>query len=294
MKIINKTMKNKGRTIAVTHYVPVEPRASIQILHGMAEHKDRYKEFLTYLTLNNIHCVIHNHRGHGSDEKKSNLGHFDSFEDLIDDAKVVYRSMPRDLPRFALGHSMGSIILRRLLTEDLYDGAIIVGTGSKLSFKDAVATKFLKVLGKVIPKSRSTLINKLAFFGYDSNFKGNHKNRWLSKEDSNVISYNEDPHAGQKMSVKALSEILSNIRHVDSSKVIRQYKNIPYLLIGGNDDPFSHFARDYEILRYRLRRLSDYVDVILEPNARHEVLFEENRGAVFSKIVNWVYLHGKK
>lgn len=294
MKIINKTMKNRGRTIAVTHYVPREPKASIQIFHGMADHKDRYKEFLTYLTLNDIHCVIHNHRGHGSDEKKANLGHFDSFDDLIDDAKVVYRSMPSDLPRFALGHSMGSIVLRRLLVEDLYDGAIIVGTGSKHTFKDAFSAKFLKILDKIAPKAKSSLINKLAFFGYDSNFKGSQKNRWLSAETSNVEAYNQDPHAGQKMSIKALSEILSNVRAVDSSRVLRQYKNIPYLLIGGNDDPFSHFARDYEILRYRLKRLSDHVDLVIEPNARHEVLFEENRGAIFSKIVSWVNQHEKK
>ena len=51
MKIIHRTMRNKDRSIAVTHYVPEHPKASVQVLHGMAEHKDRYKEFLTYLAI---------------------------------------------------------------------------------------------------------------------------------------------------------------------------------------------------------------------------------------------------
>src|SRR5699024_10420187 len=228
MRIINRTMRNKDRKIEVTHYVPASPKASIQILHGMAEHKDRYKEFLTYLALNDIHCVIHNHRGHGPDEKQGNLGHFDSFDDLLSDAKVVYGSMPNDIPRYGLGHSMGSIVLRELLATDLYDGAIIVGTGSKFTFMDFLSEKFLQVLSRILTKNRSTLLNKLSFLGYDGKFKGREKNRWLSQDVSEVVKYNGDPYSGAKMSVKALSEILSNVRLVDRSRLIRQYKERPY------------------------------------------------------------------
>ncbi|MBF0752642.1 alpha/beta hydrolase [Jeotgalicoccus nanhaiensis] len=294
MKIINRTMKNKDRSISVTHYAPKKPKASIQILHGMADHKGRYKEFLMYLALNDIHCVIHNHRGHGSDEKLSNLGHFSSFEDLLEDAKIVSRSMPGDLPHIGLGHSMGSILLRRLLEEELYDAGVIVGTGSKVRFSDTLSHVLMQGLSKVIPGTKSRLINKLSFLGYDGNFKGTVKNRWLSADDDNIHAYNTDPHAGQKMSVRALAEILKNIRYVDSSKCLKRYRDIPYLLIGGMDDPFSHFGRDYELLNWRLQRHFNNVKMELVPNARHEVLFEENRGAVYSNIVKWVETYVEK
>lgn len=294
MKIIHRTMRNKDRSIAVTHYVPEHPKASVQVLHGMAEHKDRYKEFLTYLALNNIHCVIHNHRGHGPDEKAKNLGHFSSFRDLMDDAKVVSKSMPADIPHIGLGHSMGSILLRCLLEEDIYDGAVIVGTGSKVALSDTVANIFMQTLAQIIPSSKSKLVNKLAFFGYDGNFKGSVKNRWLSADEHHVLQYNADPHAGQSMSVKALAEILKHIRHADSVKTIKKYKDIPYYLIGGADDPFSHFGRDLEVLNWRLSRQFNDVKLELVPNARHEVLFEENRGSVFSNIVKWVEHYAEK
>lgn len=294
MKIINRVMRNKSRSISVTHYIPENPKASIQILHGMAEHKGRYKELLIYLALNDIHVVIHNHRGHGSDAKSSELGHFDSFNDLVEDAKIVSSSMPTDIPRIGLGHSMGSIVLRRLLEENIYDAGIIVGTGSKMRFSDAAANRFMQFAGKVRPAARSKLINKLSFLGYDANFKGSAKNRWLSADADHIHAYNADPHAGQRMSIKALSEIMKNIRYVDSPKCLKKYSDLPYLLIGGQEDPFSHFGRDIEMLNWRLERNFTNVKLELVPNARHEVLFEENRGAVYANIVNWVDEHVKK
>lgn len=45
MKILNRTMKNSDRSISVTHYMPEQPRASIQVLHGMADHKAGIKNF---------------------------------------------------------------------------------------------------------------------------------------------------------------------------------------------------------------------------------------------------------
>ena len=294
MKILNRTMRNKDRSISVTHYMPEDPKASIQMLHGMADHKGRYKEFCMYLALNDIHCVIHNHRGHGSDEKLSNLGHFNSFDELLEDAKIVRRSMPADIPHIGLGHSMGSILLRRLLEENIYDAGIIVGTGSKVKFTDTVANTFIQTLAKLIPSAKSRVLNKMSFLGYDGNFKGTVKNRWLSADDQHILAYNTDPHAGQRMSVKALAEIMKNVRYVDSSKCLKNYKDIPYLLIGGMDDPFSHFGRDYEVLNWRLGRQFTNVEMELVPNARHEVLFEENRGAVYSNIVKWVETYVEK
>ena len=38
----------------------------VQISHGMSEHKERYYEFMKYLSENGYICVIHDHRGHGA------------------------------------------------------------------------------------------------------------------------------------------------------------------------------------------------------------------------------------
>ena len=41
-------------------------KKSILINHGMAEHQQRYKEFINFLNLNGINVFIYDHRGHGN------------------------------------------------------------------------------------------------------------------------------------------------------------------------------------------------------------------------------------
>ena len=49
-----------------------KPKAIVQISHGMAEHKERYYDFMNYLAKNGYICVIHDHRGHGASVNNNN------------------------------------------------------------------------------------------------------------------------------------------------------------------------------------------------------------------------------
>ena len=40
------------------------PRAIVQLVHGMCEHKERYYPLMQYLVSKGFICVIHDHRGH--------------------------------------------------------------------------------------------------------------------------------------------------------------------------------------------------------------------------------------
>ena len=52
-------------------------KAIIQIVHGMAEHKERYLPFMRYLCNQGYVVVIHDHRGHGQSIKHTDdLGYF--------------------------------------------------------------------------------------------------------------------------------------------------------------------------------------------------------------------------
>ena len=41
-------------------------RGVVQLVHGMAEYKERYLPLMEYLADRGIACVIHDHRGHGA------------------------------------------------------------------------------------------------------------------------------------------------------------------------------------------------------------------------------------
>ena len=47
----------------------IKPRAIVQLVHGMSEHKERYIPFMQYLAKLGYVVVIHDHRGHGKSVK---------------------------------------------------------------------------------------------------------------------------------------------------------------------------------------------------------------------------------
>ena len=49
-KKIELCSQTDGFKIAADMYIPENPMAIVQIIHGMAEHKERYEEFCTLLT----------------------------------------------------------------------------------------------------------------------------------------------------------------------------------------------------------------------------------------------------
>ncbi len=290
MRMIEKIINNNGRDIEVSIFMPDEPICAIQLMHGMAEHKGRYTAMMTWLAMNDCMVIMHNHRGHGPEAKK--LGHFESLDVLADDAIAVSRLLPANIPSFILGHSMGSIIARRLLEQNIYDGAIIVATGNKKSLIETMGVKLLKLLAAVAPEYRSPIINSVAVSGYDGAFKGEQKNRWLSEDDSRVSNYNQDPYCGFLMSNRALLEIARNIdESLEKKNLKRLNADVPILLIGGKSDPFSKYGADIRSLGRTYRKYVDSVTVQLYEESRHEVLFEKNRAQVYNRLLGWVRRH---
>ena len=58
----------------------------------MSEHKERYYDFMNYLSQNGYICAIHDHRGHGASIKDtSHLGYFytKDITYIVDDAYLV-------------------------------------------------------------------------------------------------------------------------------------------------------------------------------------------------------------
>ena len=46
-----------------------QPRAIVQFVHGMCDHKERYYSFMHFLASHGYVCIIHDQRGHGESVK---------------------------------------------------------------------------------------------------------------------------------------------------------------------------------------------------------------------------------
>ena len=107
-----------GYELATYRWEPEgEPRAILQLVHGMAEHMMRYAAFAETFIERGFLVHGHEHRGHGhsvpTGERPGHIGDHDGFAKMVGDlharAEAVKREHP-DLPRAIFCHSMGGYV----------------------------------------------------------------------------------------------------------------------------------------------------------------------------------------
>ena len=103
------------------------PKATILIVHGLAEHHKRYDYVTNKLTSKKFNVYRYDHRGHGdSDGKRGYVDDIDTFtKDLTSVIELAKKENPK-IPIFLLGQGMGGHIMIRLGSKlpNLVDGMI--------------------------------------------------------------------------------------------------------------------------------------------------------------------------
>ena len=103
------------------------PKATILILHGLAEHYRRYDYIASKFVSNNFNVYRYDHRGHGDSDGKR--GYVDETHTFVKDLKIIIdlvKEENQDLPLFVLGQGMGGHIMSIIGGDydDLVDGMI--------------------------------------------------------------------------------------------------------------------------------------------------------------------------
>ena len=140
-----------GIKIYYQAWLPDNPKAVVQIVHGGFEHSGRYLNVVNKLHPHSYAVYADDHRGHGKSEGTRN--YVDSFDQFIIDEKKVFDIIHENhpsLPVFMLGHSMGSIIATYFTKkyEELLARLILSGTATG----SAAFPRFLKIMVKVLSK----------------------------------------------------------------------------------------------------------------------------------------------
>ena len=114
-----------------------EPKAVVQIVHGICEYALRYEPFALFLTEQGYAVAGSDHLGHGlTAVGPEEYGFFTDWfvltKDLYSLRKQIGLRYP-ELPYFLLGHSMGSFQARTYLIDypGTVDGCILSGTGQE-------------------------------------------------------------------------------------------------------------------------------------------------------------------
>ena len=272
---------------------------SVVILHGMAEHHDRYNEFANFLCSKGYDVFLYDHRGHGKDKKYEELGHIANnggYRLLISDAINVLKyvgSNNRGESLILFGHSMGSLIARCVLAEyDDVDAAIIAGTAHEPNLKTAMGClissliKFLKSPGYRSP----FLANQTT--GYKSFAKISNRTKfdWLTRDNAVVGQYINDAYCGYPCTAAFYYDLIKLTRIAGSPKTIRKVRrDLPVLIISGTHDPVGNYAQGVAKYFALLQKYGfSASNCVFYDECRHELLNELNKDEVMYDIYKWI------
>jgi alpha-beta hydrolase superfamily lysophospholipase len=278
-----------------------QPKAVVQIAHGLAEHAARYARLAEALNAAGYAVYANDHRGHGRSVKSAgDLGFFaesDGWQKCVNDLWQLNRHVAAahpGLPIVLLGHSMGATLAEQFMGDhgDALAGVVLSGANGK-------PTALAKVGGAVTraerarlgARGKSKLVQSLTFDAFNKKFAPTRTAfDWLSRDPVEVDKYVADPLCGFPATVQLWLDLLggwaavSHAAHRD-----RVPKALPIYLVAGGRDPVSGNTRQLDpwMADYRAAGLLN-VKHKFYPDARHELFNETNRDEVTGDLIGWL------
>lgn len=305
-KTLGYFFADDGVKISYFKWIPdKEIKGIVLIAHGMAEHSERYDDFAGFLNRNAFAVFANDHRGHGktagSTDRLGFISEENGWEIMVNDflkMKEEVKSQYPAKPLFALGHSMGTFIIRDIMLEDKkavstdLEGVILSGTGCGLGLMGKIGKLIFKSeIGKKGADGKSQLLHDMSFGKYNKSFRPNRTEYdWLSTNNDNVDRYIEDPCCGTVFSASFFRDLAYGIEKVNNFKNIKNVnKNLPIFLISGKEDPVGNFSKGVKKVysNYIKAGIPD-IQMNFYEGLRHEILNETGKEKVYKDILNWL------
>ncbi len=297
-KIVKITSSSDGLKLDARLFVPEgKLKAVVMFAHGMAEHKERYYDFINFLCEHHYACIIHDHRGHGQSVKnEKDLGYFydESSDFIVEDLHDIYLYIHenfKDIPVYLFSHSMGTLVSRKYLKkyDDTLDKIVICGAPCDNPAKKAGLQIVKMVKSLKGDHHRSNFVNNVIFGGHDKRFEGKLNNRWLSANQTNVQNYNEDKLDGFIFTTNGFMNLFNLMIDVfDTKGWAMKQPELPMLFIAGEDDPVIGSLSKWQDSQNHLReRGYQNIEAISYPKMRHEILNEEDNDTVYKDVLNF-------
>lgn len=251
-----------------------QPKAVVQLVHGIGEYANRYEEFAQALVAAGYTVAASDLRGHGRtglaqyDGDTTRLGRLGEGGVRATIAGVrrlsaILRDEHPGIPLVLLGHSLGSIFAQMILNARApeYDAVVLSGTPYR--------TLLHMNSGDLAKRHRGAT-------GYE----------WLSRDPAVAEAFARDPHTFDAK-VRQLFGLVDSARLLGRPK--RLARDIPILIQIGSEDTLGG-PRSVELLAraYRRRGRATDVEVKVYEGARHEVYNETNRDEVIADLVAWL------
>ena len=293
------------KNINYYHWTPENPKAILQIAHGMGEHAARYERLAQELGEHGYAVYANDHRGHGHTATSADdvgyfdqNGHFwnDTQNDLMMMTAIARKEHP-GIPLFMMGHSMGSFLTRDYITNGSLQlkGAILSGTAGNPGALAGVGRWVAGLISLIFGRgNRSEFLRKISFGKYAASVKPMRTPAdWLSRDNDVVDKYVADPRCGLTFTSGFWMDLLDGIKRINQSSTYQNTpKDLPLYLFAGDKDPVGDFGKGVTEV-HRLYEKAGITDLQLKlySGARHETLNETNRDEVVNDLRVWLDEH---
>ena len=276
------------------------PKGVVQIVHGIAEHIDRFEPVVEYLNGCGYVVVAEDHMGHGRSIGNDGIrgyfhgGWFAAVEDSRQLMRYTMRKYP-DLPYVLLGISMGSFMVRTLIAKYPDSGisaVILCGTAWQPAGLLRIARTLAETVCKTTDETQpSEMLQKLMFGSYNRRIKSPvSASAWLCRDNFVVENYDNDPLCGFPPSAGLVRDMMEGFRYIqDPEHLCRMRKDLPVFFIAGQEDPVGDYGKGVEACVQAFRSAGmTRVACTLYPQDRQDVLNELDRETVLADVTCWI------
>lgn len=275
-------------------HITDNPDFILVVAPGLAEHAARYARLSEFMKNHNVQLYCIDHIGHGVYTESLGIWPVDGFFECVSNMNSLVEYVRKQHPDkkvILFGHSMGSFMT--LAFAERYasniDGCVLSGTNDQQPAFVLGAGRFIAAFQELfIGRNKpSKILNALSFGAYNSQFKPNRTEfDWLSRNESEVDKYVDDPLCGYVPSVGMFKELFKGLSVIYKKESIAKIpKALPIHSFCGSDDPVGGNSKGPLALVARLQNagINNVTSHVFE-DMRHECLNEIGNDVVMKHV----------
>ena len=251
-----------------------KPKAALLIVHGLAEHSDRYENVVNHFVPLGYAVYGIDHLGHGKSD--GTRVYVERFDDYTNTLKIYFdkvRGSQPGKPIFLVGHSMGGLISAVYLLDHQAElaGAVLSGPAVKIP---KYVTPVILFMGKML----SALVPKYGLLPLDAN--------GVSRDPSVVQAYVSDSlvHRG-KATARLAAEMLKAMQTITAQAA---RITLPILIVQGSADRLVNPA-GAQMLYDAVSSVDKEIKIY--DGLYHEVFNEPEHDKVLRDVEIWLESH---
>lgn len=260
--------RNRLRRLA---WPAAQPRGTVLLIHGFAEHAGRYGEVAQALNRIGLDVFAVELPGHGKSEgRRGDVSSFDDFLLALDGLLESLSPEARERPRVVVAHSMGGLIaLRWLETRGLRPNCMVLsapwlGTSPLLSRVTRLLKWLMGLVAPGVPVRRPI------------------QAAGLTRDPEMQARRVADPLIVNRISARLVGGVESV-----QPLALASGPGVPTLVISPGADPVT----DQSVVLEWCARFRDEVELVELPEARHEPFNDLERAETIERMCNWIEGH---